>query len=117
MKKLIFMIIPLFLFGCGQNSTSNSNSTWSWDVVLSWSSQDSSYTMEDVKKHNKEDDCWTAINWLVYNLTSFAPEHKWWKEKIIALCGIDGSQAFNDQHGGQEQPMSTLKTYQIWVLK
>jgi len=99
---------------CGQVSpnTSSDSNTLSWSTT-----QEKSFSMDEIKKHNKEDDCRTSINSLVYNLTSFSAEHKWWKDKIIALCGVDGSAAFNGQHWGQEEPLKTLKTFQIWILK
>ena len=53
----------------------------------------SEYTIDDVKKHNKKDDCWVVLHGEVLNVTEFLPEHPggekailceliWFKEKI-----------------------------------
>ena len=35
----------------------------------------STYTMEEVKRHNTAGDCWTTINGNVYNITPFISKH------------------------------------------
>lgn len=76
-----------------------------------------SYSMVDVAKHNKPSDCWTAVNGSVYNVTSWINEHPGGSEAIISLCGIDGSSAFDDQHGGQKRPERELASFKIGALK
>jgi len=77
----------------------------------------SEYTMTDVSLHNNESNCWTAINGFIYNVTSWIPQHPGGRDKIISLCGIDGSSAFNSQHGEQARPASELENFRIGVLK
>ncbi len=77
----------------------------------------SSYTMADVAKHNKSSDCWTVINGGVYNVTSWINEHPGGSEAILGLCGIDGSDAFNGQHGGERRPANELASFKIGTLK
>ena len=75
------------------------------------------YTIAQVTKHNNRTDCWTAINGGVYNVTSWIAQHPGGQSTIISLCGIDGSAAFDDQHGGQGRPESELASFKIGTLK
>lgn len=76
----------------------------------------SAYTLDDVAKHATKDDCWTAIDGVVYDLTKFASSHPGGEDKIIGLCGKDGTDDFNGQHGSDDQAQSKLKDYEIGVL-
>jgi predicted heme/steroid binding protein len=55
-------------------------------------------TMEDVRQHNSDDDCWIAIHGKVYDLTDFAEEHPAGPESILELAGQDGTEAFDAVH-------------------
>jgi cytochrome b involved in lipid metabolism len=77
----------------------------------------SEYTLAQVASHNKSSDCWTAINGEVYNVTSWIKDHPGGGGAIISLCGIDGSSAFNDQHGGERRPANELASFKIGTLK
>ena len=76
----------------------------------------STYTLADVTKHATQADCWTTINGAVYNVTSWIAKHPGGAQAIIGLCGIDGSDAFNGQHGGQRRPASELASFKIGTL-
>ena len=55
-------------------------------------------TMDDVRQHDSEDDCWIAIHGKVYDLTDFAEEHPAGPESILELAGQDGTEAFEAVH-------------------
>jgi cytochrome b involved in lipid metabolism len=74
------------------------------------------YTMADVALHNSAASCWSAINGGVYDLTSWINQHPGGQGTILSICGIDGSSAFNNQHGGQRRPASELTGFQIGTL-
>ena len=74
------------------------------------------YTMADVAKHYTQSSCWTAINGEVYDVTSWIGQHPGGAQAILSLCGIDGSTAFNDQHGGQRRPANELAGFLIGSL-
>jgi aspartate oxidase len=57
-----------------------------------------SITMDELSKHNEEDNLWVAIHGTVYDLTEFAHEHPAGFESIFDLAGTDGTEAFNAVH-------------------
>ncbi|HVM73938.1 MAG TPA: cytochrome b5-like heme/steroid binding domain-containing protein [Candidatus Paceibacterota bacterium] len=75
-----------------------------------------SYTLAQVATHNSASSCWSAINGNVYDLTNWINQHPGGPEHILAICGIDGSSAFNAQHGGQARPAAELKNFYIGTL-
>ncbi len=79
-------------------------------------SDDGTFTAAEVATHNTAGDCWTSINGNVYDLTDWEDKHPGGAERIIALCGTDGSSAFDDQHSGEPEPEDMLAEYKIGVL-
>jgi cytochrome b involved in lipid metabolism len=75
-----------------------------------------SFTLAQVATHHSASSCWSAINGKVYNLTSWISQHPGGTGAILSLCGIDGSAAFNGQHGGQARPASELASFYIGTL-
>ncbi len=73
------------------------------------------YTLADVAKHATKADCWTAVNGSVYNLTSFIPNHPG-GDRILVVCGKDGTAAFENQHDSQRDPAKELATHKIGTL-
>jgi cytochrome b involved in lipid metabolism len=73
--------------------------------------------MTDIAKHGDTASCWTAINANVYDVTDFVNRHPGGAQRIISLCGVDGSFLFNRQHGGSSYVAGILALYKIGVLK
>ncbi len=71
------------------------------------------YTAEDVKKNADAKSCWSIINGSVYDLTKWIALHPGGEGTIKALCGIDGSAMFNNEHSGENRPVSSLVSYKI----
>jgi flavocytochrome c len=57
-----------------------------------------SVTVSELGQHNTPEDCWVAINDVVYDLTSFADEHPAGSASIHELAGKDGTEAFAAVH-------------------
>lgn len=76
----------------------------------------STYTLDDVAAHATQADCWAAINGNVYDLTQWISAHPGGSDKIIALCGTDGTAAFTGEHGNEGEPNERLSGFQIGVL-
>lgn len=75
-----------------------------------------SYSLATVAKHGTQADCWAVVDGNVYNLTSWISKHPGGSDKIIAMCGKDGSAAFNGQHGGSSDVKKRLATFKIGTL-
>lgn len=64
-----------------------------------------SLSLVDVAKHNTAEDCWTAIEGKVYNLTSYVNRHPG-GPSILQACGKDGTSLFNSRPGsGDPHPL------------
>jgi len=75
------------------------------------------YTMEEVAKHNSKESCWTVIRGEVYDLTNWIDKHPGGPDKILKICGKDGTDLFVRQHGGKEKPEKILESFEIGTLK
>lgn len=73
-------------------------------------------TAADVAKHNTPDDCWTSINGTVYNVTAWIDQHPGGAQRIINLCGIDGSSQFDGEHSGEPKPEKILAGFEVGTL-
>ncbi|MFZ9701794.1 MAG: cytochrome b5 domain-containing protein [Candidatus Nanopelagicales bacterium] len=73
-------------------------------------------SIEEVAKHNTENDCWTIVNNEVYNLTSYVMLHPGGVANIKNLCGLDGTSAFTSQHGMERRPNNELSEFKIGQL-
>ena len=56
------------------------------------------FTLADISKHNKQSDCWIAMNGGVYNATEFLDEHPGGPELIMQHAGKDATQDFSSIH-------------------
>ncbi len=106
-----------------QSTRSNKvdNKTYSNETFSSTTTQEqptikSQYTLAQVATHNDSSSCWSAINGFVYDLTSWISNHPGGEGAILSICGKDGSNAFNNQHGGQGRPENILETFKIGTL-
>ena len=75
-----------------------------------------SFTLAEVATHSGASSCWTVINGSVYDLTKWIAQHPGGEGAILSICGQDGSDAFNNQHGGQGRPEQVLATFRIGAL-
>jgi cytochrome b involved in lipid metabolism len=73
-------------------------------------------TLEELATHNSAQDCWSAVNGKVYDLTEFVNQHPGGSDKIEQICGRDGTSAFNGQHRGEDTPVSTLGNFLVGEL-
>lgn len=56
------------------------------------------YSLAEVGKHNKPDDCWVVVNGEVLDVTDFLADHPGGKKAILIYAGRDATEEFNMMH-------------------
>lgn len=79
--------------------------------------KEKTYSLADISTHNNKTSCYTAVNGNVYDVTSWISQHPGGASAILSLCGKDGSDLFNNQHGGQRRPEAELANFLIGKLQ
>jgi hypothetical protein len=74
------------------------------------------YTMAQVSTHSDQSSCWTVISGSVYDLTDYVYMHPGGSERILSICGGDGTGAFQGQHMGDMRAESVLSRYRLGAL-
>ena len=73
-------------------------------------------TLDEVKKHNSADDCWSIIDGNVYDLTNWVNSHPGGSSRITSICGKDGSSNFLGQHSNSNSAKSQLTRFELGKL-
>jgi len=74
------------------------------------------FTMAEVERRNTPAECWTIVDGVVYDVTSFISRHPAGGADIRAMCGRDASDSFLGQHQGQAEPEEWLATLRIGTV-
>ena len=74
-------------------------------------------TMAQVATRDSASDCWVAIGGSVYDLTAWIDQHPGGAQRIIDLCGTDGTAAFQGQHSGDDEPAQELSNFVVGTLQ
>ena len=74
------------------------------------------FTLDEVAERFTPEECWTVIDGTVYDLSAWIAEHPGGGPVIESLCGIDGTAAFEAEHGGQGEPADALAQFAIGSL-
>jgi len=56
------------------------------------------FTMDEISKHNTENDCWVVVNGDVLDATGFLNQHPGGRGAILLFAGKDASAEFNMLH-------------------
>lgn len=59
-------------------------------------------TLEELAEHNTEDDCWMAIEGVVYNLTEYLPKHPTPPAIVTAWCGKEATEGMRTKGYGRD---------------
>ena len=95
----------------------NSQSTPVSAELITKTNVSTTYTLADVAKNNIRSRCWTVVDGVVYNITSYINSHPGGASSIAKICGIDGSTLFNNEHGAVSPQKNILTNYRIGTLK
>jgi len=79
--------------------------------------QNPAYTLTEIISHNSADDCWSAVNGDVYDLSTWVSRHPGGSQKIINMCGTDASKNFNNMHGNSAPAKAALVLLKIGKLQ
>lgn len=73
-----------------------------------------SYSASTVAEHSNQESCWTIVDGKVYDVTQWINSHPGGPDKILGMCGHDGTSAFRGQH--QNRNDRILAAFYIGVL-
>lgn len=70
---------------------------------------DTPRTWEEIRKHNKKNDCWVVVDNVVYDMTPFLDEHPGGRRLPVKQAGKDATEVWNKLHGHRKEAI--LKQY------
>ena len=73
-------------------------------------------SMAEIARHATPDDCWTVVDGIVYDMTTFIARHPAGSGDIIDMCGKDATDDFMGEHSGQGEPEKWLATLKIGTV-
>ncbi len=77
------------------------------------------YTLDEIARHDRAEDCWMAIDGVVYELTAYLPEHPSSLRVIAEWCGREASEAYHTKTRGRPHSPyadSLLPAWRIGVV-
>ena len=145
MKKLIFLIlVSLLITSCGSDNPQNIKEQDNLEIIVPETTEVGSVditipeaetievrnmmnsnkgtgmmtllNMEEVKKHNSRESCYSVVDDKVYDLTSWIDQHPGGASNILKICGIDGTSAFRGKHDNNPKQVNQLKEFLIGNL-
>lgn len=121
-KVMTLLIILIGIGGLGMTYVvGHSGAESAWKAKYENSKQAISATekqisISEVATHNSATDCWTIVDGVVYDVTSFVSRHPAGSSAIKEMCGVDASEDFLDEHANQSEPLSWLDRLRIGTL-
>lgn len=74
------------------------------------------YSLAEIAARNTPDNCWIAVDGIVYDVSGYAASHPGGEFNITQICGTDSTEAFRGEHGQDGEPNSTLARFAIGAL-
>lgn len=73
-------------------------------------------SLEEIGRHSTPEDCWSAVDGSVYDLTEFIARHPAGAGAVIGMCGRDATDDFLGEHAGQAEAEGWLEVFKIGTL-
>lgn len=74
----------------------------------------------EIARHAAAEDCWMAINGVVYDITSYIPDHPSNPRIVLPWCGKEATEAYRTKTCGRPHSAeadSLLKKYRIGAVE
>lgn len=110
MKKIWILALSFglfFLVGCTQQEPVENQENLQAKIT------ESADVLSFVAEHSDESSCWTFISGSVYDLTSFIGKHPGGDQAILASCGKDATEMFDEKHGMDPKKWEGLEKFRV----
>lgn len=77
---------------------------------------DKVYSLEDIKQHSSDKDCWIVVHGKVYDVTAFLEEHPGGYDIIVSTTGRDATRDF-EEIGHSNQAKKLLDKYMVGTFE
>ena len=74
------------------------------------------YSLNDLSKHNKPNDCWILIKDKIYDVTNFLEDHPGGRKILLEYGGKNGTRYFNEIFHSNDA-ISQMKKYLVGKLE
>ncbi len=74
------------------------------------------FTLAEVARHGRVDDCWMAIHGRIYALTDYLPQHPTRPEVIVPWCGKDASRAYDTKNRNRPHSSDASELLQRYLI-
>lgn len=117
MRKLFIFASALFWVAIFTTWAASSRAPGS--PAESAAAADRRISLDEVARHAVADDCWMVINGVVYDITSYLPEHPSNPRIVVPWCGKEASDAYRTKTRGRAHSVEAdalLNNYRIGVV-
>lgn len=112
-KILITWFLILNLSSCSEKPEEKINKTSKINIE----NAELFFSISDIEKHNSKEDCYTVLDWKVYNVSSFFWKHPWWDDNLMKTCWIDATKIFQWKHWNNAKAQIKKDEFYIWEIK
>lgn len=118
-----------FMFACFVAFWSSALTIWGYAALAAGASSPSAGTgaaagrvvsTAELARHDSADDCWMAIDGVVYDFTTYIPEHPTPPEVMTNWCGKEATEPYRTKgYGRPHSPAADalLPQYRVGVLE
>ncbi|UZJ45975.1 cytochrome b5 domain-containing protein [Marinimicrobium sp. C6131] len=94
--------------------------TWALVPAVTLAEAQQVFTLEEVARHDRQEDCWMAIRGDVYDVTGYLPQHPAPPAVILPWCGREATEGMTTKGYGRDHSPAAweeLEAYRIGTLE